>query len=97
MNIANNESLNIPQPETAQIIEIFEKFLESKGIILANFEKVDAIYKFADSRDIPNIYGSDYKLLEMEIAKILNHTKELPKPKINDIPEAISFEEMEYD
>lgn len=47
-----------------QIIDVFEDFLEEKGINISNDEK--------DETDNPAIlYGSDYALLESEIMDIL--------------------------
>lgn len=54
-----------------QIIEVFENFLNDKGIILENKERD------RDQEDDPfdersNIYGKDYYLLEDNIKEILN-------------------------
>lgn len=54
-----------------QIIEVFENFLNDKGIILENKERD------RDKEDDPfdersNIYGEDYYLLEDNLKEILN-------------------------
>lgn len=54
-----------------QIIEVFENFLNDKGIVLENKERD------RDQKDDPfdkrsNIYGKDYYLLEDSLKEILN-------------------------
>lgn len=54
-----------------QIIEIFENFLNDKGIILKNKERDQ------DQEDDPfdkrsNIYGEDYYFLENNLKEVLN-------------------------
>ena len=54
-----------------QIIDIFEDFLDEKGVILENEERdcdPDLDPEFA-----ANIYGSDYDQLQDEIRRTLEH------------------------
>lgn len=53
------------------IIEAFEDFLDSKGVIVPNDEKQEAIKDGSDPETIGNIYGTDYYDLEDEITSIL--------------------------
>ena len=54
-----------------QIIDVFEDFLDSKGIKLPNDEKDEAIYDGEDHDGIANIYGTDYGQLQDGIENIL--------------------------
>ena len=54
------------QEFTSEIIEIFEDFLDFKGIILENEEK-------EDSEDPANIYGSDYGFIQTQIEDTMDH------------------------
>lgn len=58
----------------AEMIEIFEGFLEYKGIVLENDEK-------EGDKDEANIYGSDYGYLQTEIEDLLDRKikKEMTK------------------
>ena len=49
---------------TMEIIELFEDFLEEKGIIIENDEKLE-------DEDASNIYGTDYGYLQSGIEEIL--------------------------
>jgi len=52
------------------IIDVFEDFLESKGIMILNKERKE----YRDDEDVSDlaiIFGSDYDFLEGEIEKIL--------------------------
>jgi len=53
----------------AEMIEIFEGFLEYKGIVLENDEK-------EGDEDEANIYGSDYGYLQTEIEDLLDRKKD---------------------
>ena len=57
------------------IIEIFEEFLEERGIVIDNPEKQDAIDDGEDEASIANIYGTDYGNLEEELEYLLNSWK----------------------
>jgi hypothetical protein len=49
---------------TRDIIELFEDFLEEKGIVIENDEKLE-------DEDASNIYGTDYGYLQSGIEEIL--------------------------
>ena len=49
---------------TMDIIELFEDFLEEKGIVIDNDEKLE-------DEDASNIYGTDYGYLQSGIEEIL--------------------------
>ena len=57
-----------------EIIELFEEFLEEKGIIIENEEKAEAIAD-GDDCEIANIYGTDYGFLQSGIEEILLNYK----------------------
>jgi hypothetical protein len=46
------------------LIEVFEQFLEDRGIIIENKEK-------GENEDASNIYGEDYYSLEDKLIEIL--------------------------
>lgn len=54
---------------SGSIIDIFEDFLESKGIMIENKERLE--YADGDLTDLAIIFGSDYDHLENEIENIL--------------------------
>lgn len=54
-----------------QIIEVFENFLNDKGIVLENKER-DRDQKDDSFDKRSNIYGEDYYLLEDSLKEILN-------------------------
>lgn len=56
---------------TAEIIDIFEDFLEEKGIVIENDEKAEAIAKAEDPETICNIYGTDFGNLRDSIESLL--------------------------
>lgn len=53
------------------ILEAFEDFLDSRGVVVPNDEKQEAIKSGNDPETIGNIYGTDYYGLEDEITSIL--------------------------
>ena len=53
------------------IIEVFEAFLEEKGMRVDNPEKVEAVIDGEDPDSISEIYGSDYGDFESAIVHIL--------------------------
>ena len=53
------------------IIEVFEDFLDERGIVIENDDKDDAISQGEDPECIANIYGCDYGELEDRIRPIL--------------------------
>ena len=60
------------------IIDVFEEFLEDKGIIIDNPERFSYIAEVrGDTRlvSLANIFGSDYYFLEDKIAEILERDK----------------------
>lgn len=67
--MANNEYLicreNVPE-FVGEIIDVFEDFLDVKGIHIFNEERED------DDPYAAHIYGSDYDSLEFEIKRIIN-------------------------
>jgi len=54
-----------------QIVDIFEDFLEEKGITIPNDEKEKAIKDGEDPDSICNIYGTDYGVLSDSIEQTL--------------------------
>ena len=75
------------EPEfIGQIIDIFEDFLDKKGIVIPN-QKRD-FEEDLEPEESANIYGEDYDFLEQEIKKVLIRWKiianeENPKPWFN--------------
>lgn len=63
----SSEQLNV----LAEIIEVFEDFLDEKCIDIDNDEKDDAIDDGEDPESISNIYGCDYGDLEDALRPIL--------------------------
>ena len=57
------EKLNVNE-FARDIIELFEDFLEEKGIVIENEEKLE-------DDDASNIYGTDYGYLQSGIEEIL--------------------------
>ena len=63
-NVTNSLIQGLTSPEgIGQIIDIFEDFLEEKGVKIENPEKQDAIYQGEDPEGLAIIYGSDYDML----------------------------------
>ena len=58
------------------IIEIFENFLDEKGIIIPNEER--DYNENLDDEESSNIYGTDYGNLSSEIENVLINAKLLP-------------------
>ena len=54
-----------------QIIDVFEDFLEEKGINIENHEKEEAVKDGEDPESICIIYGTDYGILQSDIEEIL--------------------------
>ena len=63
----NSEQLGV----LCNIIEVFEDFLDDRGIVIENDDKDDAIAQGEDPECIANIYGCDYGELEDRIRPIL--------------------------
>ena len=76
------------EPEfIGQFIDIFEDFLDEKGIVIPN-QKRD-FEEDLEPEESANIYGEDYDFLEQEIKKVLIRWKiiaseENPKPWLNE-------------
>ena len=76
------------EPEfIGQFIDIFEDFLDEKGIVIPN-QKRD-FEEDLEPEESANIYGEDYDFLEQEIKKVLIRweiiaNKENPKPWLNE-------------
>lgn len=51
-----------------QIVDIFEDFLDKKGVVLENDEKTD---EDTDPETTANIYGTDYGYLQDRLEKLL--------------------------
>ncbi len=59
---------------SGSIIDIFEDFLESKGITLKDIPNKERIeYADGDLTDLAIIFGSDYNFLENKIESILKN------------------------
>lgn len=57
-----------------QLIDIFEDFLDKRGIIIPNEERDDdKILRNLGSEDSANIYGDDYFTLENQIKETLQN------------------------
>ena len=56
---------------TGKLIDIFEDFLERKGIKIENPEKEEAVASGEDPGTIANLYGTDYGELESFIKETL--------------------------
>lgn len=75
------------EPEfIGQFIDIFEDFLDEKGIVIPN-QKRD-FEEDLEPEESANIYGEDYDFLEQEIKKVLIRweiiaNEENPKPWLN--------------
>lgn len=54
-----------------QIIDVFEDFLEARGIMLNNPERDYAIEDGADPEEVAIIYGSDYGDLQTELEDMM--------------------------
>jgi len=54
-----------------QIIDIFEDFLEEKGVTIPNCEKEEAVEDGEDPDSVCNIYGTDYGDLSDQIEHTL--------------------------
>ena len=63
----NNEMIRV----AGEIIDVFEDFLDEKGIEIKNIEKEDAIAQGEFPDEVANIYGSDYYQLEDTLKTIL--------------------------
>ena len=61
------------------IIEMFEDFLNEKGITIENPEKQEAINNGKDAESLANIYGTDYGWLQSECEELIDYWKLLPK------------------
>lgn len=59
----------------SQIIDIFEDFLEEKGINIENPEKEEAIADGEDPESICILYGTDYGYLQSSIEEVLMNWK----------------------
>lgn len=76
------------EPEfIGQFIDIFEDFLDEKGIVIPN-QKRD-FEEDLEPEESANIYGEDYDFLEQEIKKVLIRweiiaNEENPKPWLNE-------------
>lgn len=57
------------------IIDVFEDFLEEKGITLDNPEICEAVEYGDDPETLAIIYGSDYDLISGQIERILDAWK----------------------
>lgn len=58
----------------AELIEVFEIFLDSKGIKLDNPEKDEAIMDGQPAEEVANIYGTDYGNIQSDLEVTLrNH------------------------
>ncbi|MBQ7416583.1 MAG: hypothetical protein IJV18_00585 [Acidaminococcaceae bacterium] len=66
-------SLNDLPEFIGQIIDIFEDFLDEKGIVIENPERDED--PNIDPEESANIYGSDYGALEDEIKELLVNWK----------------------
>ena len=69
--VSENEKLELFD----DIIEIFEDFLNDRGITIQNDEKTEALYETDDPDSIANIYGTDYGDLESSLEYILKKWK----------------------
>ena len=74
------------------VIEMFEDFLEEKGITIENPEKQEAIDDGEDSELICNIYGTDYGWLQSEIEASLKFWELIPEAS-DDVTRRIIPEE----
>ena len=54
-----------------RIIEVFEDYLDEKGIVIDNPEKAEAVADGCDPEGISNIYGCEFGDLESQITWIL--------------------------
>ena len=54
-----------------QIIDLFEDFLDEKGVVIKNPERDEE----EDAEMAANIYGTDYDILSGGIEEILRHWK----------------------
>ena len=61
---------NVPQEHTpefvGQLIDVFEDFLEDKGILIHNPER-----DFSEDESAANIYGTDYDILYENLVRVL--------------------------
>ena len=55
----------------ADIIRIFEDFLEEHNMVVENEEKEEALEEYSEDETIGNIYGSDFGWLQDRIAVVL--------------------------
>ena len=53
------------------VIDVFERFLDSKNIVIKNDEKTDAIDDGCDPDTIANIYGSDYGTIQTDLENLI--------------------------
>lgn len=67
-----------------EVIQIFEDFLDMKGIELENSEKEEAIEDGQDEDSIANIYGTDYGWLQSDLEGTLEQWNLVKKEPIND-------------
>lgn len=56
----------------AEIIEIFESFLDDKNITISNDEKVEAEESVENLDEIANIYGSDYGTIQTNLEDLFD-------------------------
>ena len=70
--------LNVPNKTQfeADIIDVFENFLNNRGMVCENFDKVAAISE-SDVDSVSNIYGDDYTELQVELDKIIDQHEKL--------------------
>lgn len=62
----------------ANIIEIFEDFLDKKEIFIPNTEKKEAIESGEDIDSIANIYGTDYGFLQESVRDAVKECLDVP-------------------
>ena len=82
MKTNGSVTLNIPNKTQfeADIIDVFENFLNNRGMVCENFDKVAAISE-SDVDSVSNIYGNDYTELQDGLDIIVDN-KEIPSPKM---------------
>lgn len=56
----------------AEIIEIFESFLDNKDITISNDEKIEAEDNVENPDEIANIYGSDYGAIQTDLENLID-------------------------
>lgn len=72
MNHPKNKIDNNDIPEfIGQIIDIFEDFLDERGIVINNPERDEN--EHLESEDAANIYGTDYDMLQTRIEDTLRN------------------------